>query len=373
MSQDNRTFRLKYNGTRFNGARLPVDVLSDMSAFRDLLLAYARDNWRARNADRKRLPKGFDGSISLDLVTIEDGSAIPNLEWSRDRSQMMLPDFTDEIREAVDAAYDNMIHLFIEAGEGRYPKTLPSQQIRALNKFGANLKSDERIVFIDAGSNDNVVYLDPIRRKALITHVKETYQTELEGTGELVMNHVDGKITIRTDQFGELQLPVPPERIKLDFDGNIGATLQFSLKVELDHSDAIKWVTEVLSIELVDTEMADGLSRRKRRLEELKALVAGWHDGEGVPISRQAIDSCRSFLARRASFAKDYRIYPTLQGGILVEFIAGAWDLSVEFDPAGGVEFLGVEVEGDREFGPESFSGVDDAFLKLFDTKTRAD
>lgn len=50
------TFRLRYVGGRFNGTRLPVDVLTDLPAFRDLLVAFAKEEWRDLNAERKRVP-----------------------------------------------------------------------------------------------------------------------------------------------------------------------------------------------------------------------------------------------------------------------------------------------------------------------------
>ena len=66
-----RRLSLHYKGSRFRNARLPVDVLSDLSAFRDLLVSYAKDEWRRRHADRKRVPKGFDKSLSSDFIKIE--------------------------------------------------------------------------------------------------------------------------------------------------------------------------------------------------------------------------------------------------------------------------------------------------------------
>jgi hypothetical protein len=102
---DSTTFKLRYVGVRFDGARLPVDVLLDLPAFRDLLVAFAKDGWRDLNADRKRVPKGFDKSISFDLVGIENGSAVPMLNWSRDAAQENLPGFADKLQEIVDHSY----------------------------------------------------------------------------------------------------------------------------------------------------------------------------------------------------------------------------------------------------------------------------
>src|ERR1700736_2356937 len=95
------TFKLRYVGERFNNARLPVDVLSDLPAFRDLLVAFAKDEWRNSNSDRQRGPRGFDKSLSFDLVGIEEGSAVPALNWNRETAQKLLPGFSDELHHIV--------------------------------------------------------------------------------------------------------------------------------------------------------------------------------------------------------------------------------------------------------------------------------
>ena len=67
MSQ-NKSFRLRYVGTRFEGKRLPVDVLTDLPALGELVVAFAKSEWRRLNEDRKRVPRGFDASLAFDLV-----------------------------------------------------------------------------------------------------------------------------------------------------------------------------------------------------------------------------------------------------------------------------------------------------------------
>jgi hypothetical protein len=191
MGGDPRVFRLRYVGTRFLNARLPLDVLADLPAFRDLLVSYAKDRWRASNPDRQRLPKGFDQSISFDLIRIEDGSAVPAIAWNRQIAQASLEGFTDELEDIVDRSFMDVVTLFANAGIPRFPRSLSSDQIRALNRFGAGLREGERIEFLGSGpSNGNIPYLDTTRRKSIITHVTNRYELRYEGIGQLSGTHI---------------------------------------------------------------------------------------------------------------------------------------------------------------------------------------
>lgn len=46
--------------------------------------------------------KGFDQSMSFDLVAIEEGSAVPKLLWNREIAQESLPGFSDELDDIVE-------------------------------------------------------------------------------------------------------------------------------------------------------------------------------------------------------------------------------------------------------------------------------
>jgi hypothetical protein len=129
---ERRSFLLRYVGARFEGHRLPLDVLPDLSAFRDLLVSYVKTEWRVAHAERERLPKGFEKSIAFDLVGIEDGSAVPQLEWDRDTAQLLLPDFKDELEMLVDKAYAKVLGLIDGASSAVGTVELTSENIRAL-------------------------------------------------------------------------------------------------------------------------------------------------------------------------------------------------------------------------------------------------
>jgi hypothetical protein len=181
MTTDPRSFLLRYVGERFKKHRMPLDVLPDLPAFRDLLVSYVKAEWRATHAKRVRLPRGFDKSIAFDLVEIGDGSAVPKLEWDRATAQLLLPEFQDELEGLVEESYLKVIRLIDGAADRKAAATMPSESIRALNRFGSGLLDDERIEFIDSeGTDGKVVYLDSYRRKCLITRTRDSYEMRFE-------------------------------------------------------------------------------------------------------------------------------------------------------------------------------------------------
>lgn len=369
---ESQTFDLRYVGARFDRARMPVDVLSDLPAFRELLVAFARDQWLLSHTDRKRVPKGFDQSIAIELTGIGQGSAVPKLEWNSDQAQRYLPGFHDELAETIKGAYADLVLLIDGAANDHFPKSLSADHIRALNKLGSGLRDGERIEF--QGKNDHngqVIFLDAERRKRIITRVRETYQSRVDGTGKLIAASAAGQLRLSTVEFGEIQMMVDPEVVLKTFDGNLLSDVQFDLQIELDHNDRFRSVVQVFDIALVDADLGANLNRCRNRLAEVQAAGGDWHDGEGPAISRHAVDKASKFLSKRSSLAAHYRIFPTEEGSVLFEFEVSGWDLSLEFSSNGSVQLFGVEIDGPDEMGPETFNDLDDGFFELFDKITR--
>ena len=373
MTDNSRTFQLRYVGKRFNGARLPTAVLPDLGAFRDLIVAFAKDRWRENHADRQRLPRGFDKSITFDLIAVEEGSAMPKLDWSREQAQIALPGFTDELAEIVEQSFSDVVALMSNARERKFPEALSSEHISALNKFGAGLREDEKIEFVGKKNDGgNVIYLDHYLRKSLITHVRETYESRFEGIGTLEAVHRSGEIHVDTQGYGVIRFYVDPERISDEFDGYIGSSVQFDVTVELDYRDQYKGVVDVFDAEVVDEKIADTLRSCGDRLRELSELQAGWYDGEGIVLTEAAISAAKNFVNRRAASIEKCKIFPSIDGGINFEFEYDNWDYTVEVSPEGAALFYGVDMEGDDELDPREFPSVDAEFFKAFDEEIKA-
>jgi hypothetical protein len=364
---DDKTFKLRYVGARYTGARMPVNVLSDLPAFRDLLVSFAKDEWKARHPDRQRVPKGFDASLTLDLTQIEEGSARPNLVWSPDVAQETLPGFEDELAEIVEASYSDIIELFEGVAAGLEIPLLSPEKLRALDKFGAGLRVDEQIE-LTPRAGENVVFLDVERRKRLITSVRDTYSIRMTGVGTLASNSVYGHVIIRTER-GDISIPVDPQEIIDDFDGSLDQSVQYDILVEVDRGENIRKVLDVFDVAVVDASIEAGMIRCHERFAEISRLQKGWLDGSGLSVNDVALKTAQQFVNSRVVLAAAMKVYPNEAGGVLIELEAGGWDMSLEFDADGSIEMYGIQIDGDDEMEPEVFADVGQQLLAALDAK----
>lgn len=372
---ETRSFLLKYVGARFEGTRLPLDVLSDLPAFRDLLVSYAADQWRKDHAERERLPRNFEKSISFDLVEIRDGSAMPRIEWERGDDQVQLPDLSSELEILVTTSYDKVLALFDHA-TGPAALDLTPANIRALKKFGGNLLPNEKIEFPGSqGTDGQVIYLDKYRWESLITRGRDSRPARYDGTGMLIGTGVDptganGRIDVHTPEHGTITIPISPERVRADFDGNIEHEVHFRLKIELDNNDALRSVIDVFDVDVIEAKVLSPLTACRERVAYLRTLPEGWHEGFGKPPTLESAATALRLLARKPGMAASYRIFPTDAGGMLFEFVRTGWSHSIEIGPGGTAETYGTEISGDGEMDTDALDVNSDEFFQRFEQIT---
>jgi hypothetical protein len=219
----------------------------------------------------------------------------------------------------VSESFEKVVRL-ISGAASDSAGSLNSDEIRALNKFGSDLQPDERIEFV--GRKDfagNVAYLDAALRKRLLTRGRNSYEVRFDSVGKLLGSNVDeaevnGPLQVSTTEHGTLTLSVTPERVKEEFDGKIGADVQFRLMIESHKNDRLLRVAEVLEVDLIDAKVVADLERCRNRIAVLSSLANGWHDGSGAPPTMAAVETAYRLLARNPGLAGSYRIFPTDRG-----------------------------------------------------------
>lgn len=372
MSDESKSFSLRYVGRRFANARLPLDVLSDLPALRDLIAALAKQEFRQKNPDRQRVPQGFDKAISFALIEIEDGSAVPKLSLENDVAQQSLPNIGDEMEEIVARAFDRVARIYDDAAHEVFPQALPQDAIRALSKLGANIQDNEQIEFQgQLGEDGSVVSLDAHKRKNLLTRVRETYTKEFEGVGTLTgIDATHNAVQVQTEQYGELRLLLEGVSLPVEqFDGNLFSLVEFSISIALDAHDEFKAVEDVYSVDLVRPYDED-VMRCVRRLQELSKIEKGWlGEGQGEQLVHLSGMRATQLIFMRSDLAELFRIFPTEDGGISLEFDKDGWSFAVEIMPDGSMEIDGNSEHGEV-FEVQSFDEFSEEFFSAFDKMT---
>lgn len=372
MDDERESYSLRYVGRRFADARLPLDVLSDLPALRDLIAALAKQEFRRENPDRKRVPQGFDKAISFALIEIEEGSAVPVLSLENEIVQQSLPNIGDKMEEIVSRAFDRVAKIYDDAANGIFPQALPQDAIYALSKLGANIQDGEQIEFRGkTGHDGTVISLDYYRRKNLLTRVRETYTKEFESVGTLTgIDASHNAITVKTEQYGELRLSLEGVSMPAEqFDGNLFTPVEFSLSIALDAHDEFKAIEEVHSVDLV-RPYGEAVMKCIKRLQELSKIEKGWlGDNHGEQLVHLAGIRATQLIFMRADLADLFRIFPTEDGGVSVEFDKGGWSFAVEVMPDGSLEIDGSSDKGEV-FSAQSFGEFSGEFFEQFDKMT---
>lgn len=354
-------FRVRFVGRRFQGARLPVSILPDIEAFRDLLVAFAKSEWKERNKDRQRVPKGFDENLQLDLVTIEDGSAVPVLQFAQDTGDDRLPGFTDGREDLLLDSYARIVDLVSTVeNNSDFRPVLTRDQIGAFKRFGSGLRKDERIDFVGAKTREEkIVSLDAHRRKILMNRIRETYETRYTGMGYLTGVSADGKITINTQDLGAIIVDVGDRAVD-EFDGSLLSDVTIDLTIELDASDRVQHVREVHSVDLhekLSPEEKEIVDRAFERLGELLSIQPGWLDGAGARVSETAAKHAKFLIQSRPNWFASSGIFPTPDGGIQIESQKNMADMTINISSDGS--FSGFAVSGAADIFDEEFESLD--------------
>ncbi len=106
---------LRFDGLRFEGAWLDVDVLPDLVAYKELIIETAKELWRRDHPSRTRLPAHFDavaikfreiraGSTIIPLVREVSDEIVPQLPFENHVDNDHFDTAAAIIEESIDAA-----------------------------------------------------------------------------------------------------------------------------------------------------------------------------------------------------------------------------------------------------------------------------
>lgn len=347
MEHDDRGVRrIKLNGARFDGGRLPIDSLVELERYQDLLRLIARAEWQADNPGEP-LPPGFDDEISLTIESIEEGSAHVFLAFEQHAVYV-------EYQQQADEALNGAIVAAYEARE--LPSSLPApvtQEVReGIAELGGTLEGDQSIELFADGPSDEPVRITVTTRKAVIDQFAlEDFLAPPpdELRGEL-LKHVEtvvGRITEVDAERGSYRFEsLQHGRLIGRYDKHSDMLDDIRKALDSPEEAPILRVQGVLQHKrdgspwrFVETHLVEqfvaGSEPWAPRLAEFAQLPDGWGDeGEGRAISVAALEAAGKIMdAIAASDSPLPNMFATEDGGVILEWASRTLIRSIETSP----------------------------------------
>lgn len=323
-----------FSGARFDGTGVPVDVLPELAGYRDLIVAWAKHLWNTANPQRRRLPKGFEDGFRLTLERVETGSAVPVLErWLPDgQQQLFAVDYFDQARDEIARVLEQVANDNAEV-----LRDLPDELFQKFNRLGRRLRADEYIEFRRDKNTPGPRY-DRTTRVRILRQVGREYEDDVDVVGQVTEARRAG------DKSFRLALADNPNVI-VDCGEDRFAVGTWALHtgqtVRVIGTGVYSGTGQLLRVTTVDDVTVQGpvgaSSKISEQVDALRALEAGWLDGEGDAIDGPGLEWVSAVLNRMAATAllPFPFIYPTEDGGVRAEWSTERWELGVTFDLKG--------------------------------------
>ena len=202
---------ITFSGPRFDDAGLELEVLSELIAYRKLLIETAKELWRAENRERERVPKGFEESIRLKFYSIESGSAVVPIKRIVHQDDSLLfapPQRNDEI----DAAAQLIDETIVAVSEDLpIPDLMPKSSLALLAALGENLREGEAIKTRSVRSATPAEFTCDTRHR-FERLLEAVYEDRVEITGEVRSADIDQRnFAIRDSSGAKIPAKFRPE------------------------------------------------------------------------------------------------------------------------------------------------------------------
>jgi hypothetical protein len=187
-----------FKGKRFEDHGLDLDVLPELYAYKELLVATAKELWRRAHPDRQRLPNNFKDSLCLKFFNLVEGSvAVPIFREieAADQAEFRQAEQPDELDEAVALVTDA-----VNAADADHPlpESLPKNVIPLFDGYGKTLREDESFELQPHGSQSKAAYTSKSRGR-LLNFCAAGYNDRVDLIGEVRAVDLGDSFSVRLD------------------------------------------------------------------------------------------------------------------------------------------------------------------------------
>jgi len=328
MNVSRSFFKPHLIGKRFDDHTIPLELLRDFAVLEEMIIETAKWKYLEKNSERQRVPRGFANGVSLRLKAIEPGSAIPEFIYEINQ-ESMFPEITDYLEEARVS-----IVSAISSVENNEEATdyMPANLLAYFDRFGRNLQDDEIIEFSIPNDDTKKAKLSKPTRKKLVLASKVSEITDEVLLRGVIPEADQAKMTFELQivDGSKINAPISVEYMNTVLEAFQG--YKQNTKVVLRGIGKFNRYEKLLSIEAIEhINILDALDVPSR-IEELRSLGNGWLDGEnGIALSDNDLTWFSD--AFELNFDNDLMLpylFPTPEGGLLLEWTINEHDLSLE-------------------------------------------
>lgn len=362
-----QTKRVRLTGTRFDGGRLPIDSLAELQKYQDIVRIAAEAEWKAEHPGES-VPGDLHESVSLTIERIDEGSADVFLAFEQHQTYVQ---YQAEAQNAADS-------IIAAAYSGANIPDLPG--LNSVEEFeyrskvaqlGSTLKTGQTIeYYLDGPKSAPVSISIETRETAVESLLSLEHFMILEDSPESssALKKTDaslvGKVTaLDTDKmsyrftlmdgsqvtgFYKTRPDLLEDLRAVVNDASEGPLTRVSGQLQFKRGDIFR-VGRTAAVERVEFDDSQWGSR----LADFASLRPSWDGGEAKQIESVALEAAQMIL-RDLDDAGISRpgVFPTPEGGVLLEWGDSAAVISVEILEHGGFETFSLKAgQSEAEHG----------------------
>jgi hypothetical protein len=319
----------RLTGARFEGHSIPFEVLRDLVALDDMVREVAKHKFLQDNPGRKRVPKGFSTGVRLRLGQISEGSAVPQILIEMDETVD-----ADHLQYFNRAKEDIVEAIGVAQGDGNLQGILPAKALSCFDRLGRSLEDGEAIEFTTTAITTPVKLNKEVRRKLILASPTMTGVSESVTLRGLIPEADQERNTfkIRLVDGRQIIAPITEQHrdaiLEIFNKYNSGARVELSGVGRYDRTNRLVRLDSLAEITPLDPLDVGA------RLDELGLLQNNWIEGAKAP-SRTGLNWFQhEFDQRFDGGLPSPHIYPTVSGGIQLEWSDDDSEVTVEVNVA---------------------------------------
>ena len=329
--------RPRLTGVRFEGGAIPLEMLNELPALGEMIVAVAKWRYLQDHPGRKRAPRGFAESASLRLTGVEEGSAIPIIDLSfvspSSSDAPQLPGMPGVFEKYFEEAREYIVDAISAAERGEADTyDLPEEYLRYFDRFGRRLHEGESIEFNSSSGVDGVRLTRASRRKLIRASQISEVTEEVFIRGSIPEMDQD-KMTFELQSLEGRRIPAAIEEQHRDIVLEVFNGFEANDKVLIRGIGKYDRQERLVKLESIEDITALDPLDVPSRLYEFRALKDGWLEGEGRTLSSEGLDWLTTQFEQR--YPTDLPLpclYPTPEGSVRAEWSEGANAVVLETD-----------------------------------------